>query len=155
MANIIYTNNHNVTLEVLDGSVNIFLNGSELLEASVYNLVSGDDITIQSYRTYLSFIIEIFDVEVSFEEKLNNYKCNRHDRLKYIYYIIISFLFLLFLRILFSSSSSSTYFIVYIYIYIIIFINLSSSPSFSSSNYIVVIYLGVLRQLICYLIIPI
>lgn len=154
MANIIYTNNHNVTLEVLDGSVNIFLNGSELLEASVYNLVSGDDITIQSYRTYLSFIIEIFDVEVSFEEKLNNYKCNRHDRLKYIYYIILSFLFLLFLRILFSSSSSSSsYFIVYIYIYIIN--NLSSSPSFSSSNYIVVIYLGVLRQLICYLIIPI
>lgn len=117
MANIIYTNNHNVTLEVLDGSVNIFLNGSELLEASVYNLVSGDDITIQSYRTYLSFIIEIFDVEVSFEEKLNNYKCNRHDRLKYIYYIIISFLFLLFLFS--SSSSSSSYFIVYILLLII------------------------------------
>lgn len=154
MANIIYTNNHNVTLEVLDGSVNIFLNGSELLEASVYNLVSGDDITIQSYRTYLSFIIEIFDVEVSFEEKLNNYKCNRHDRLKYIYYIIISFLFLLFLRILFSSSSSSSsYFIVYIIINNNN--NISSSPSFSSYNYIVVIYLGVLRQLICYLIIPI
>lgn len=80
VANLLYENN-NANLEVFDSSMCILLNGNELTGPCLNKLNSGDEITFSSHNSYLSFIVEIFDVPVPFTK--TRYENDNNSRNKY------------------------------------------------------------------------